>query len=109
MKTNLNNKTTKKAPTLNRKPARPAHDYTLNVTRAFDGQYGILFDLEINDVTLYGLRVCATQNGQRFIGFPQKKDKNGKYWNVCYAPLSDEQTDEILNQISAILEGDDEE
>lgn len=105
-KTNKSNKTNKAGKTGKKaaKRERPVYDYELKVTRVFDGEYGRIFDLEINHVSVYGCRVCETGDGEPFIGWPQKKDKNGRYWSHAYAPLTTAQTDEILDQIAEKLE-----
>lgn len=90
------------------KKERPVYEYELKVTRVFDGEYGQIFDLEINHVTVYGCRVCETGDGEPFIGWPQKKGKDGRYWSHAYAPLTDEQTGEILAQVADMLEDEDD-
>lgn len=99
----LNRKNNKKETT---KKERPVYDYEIKVARALDGKYGILFDLELNHVTIYGCRVCETRDGDNFVGFPQKPDRKekGRYWSVAYAPLTEDQTSEILRQIAEILD-----
>ena len=91
------------------KKERPVYEYELKVSRVFDGEYGVIFDLEINHVTVYGCRLCETGDGEPFVGWPQKKGKDGRYWSHAYAPLTDEQTGEILSQVAAMLEGDEDE
>ena len=95
-------KTSKK----NRRQERPSYPYECKVLRVFDGEYGVLFDVEINHVTLYGCRVCSNgKTGQAFVGFPQVKGKgkNARYWNVAFAWLNDEQQDDILEQVDVLL------
>ena len=106
-KTTKNTRTTKKAA----KKTRPVYDYDIKVVRAFDGKYGVLCDLSINNVTIYGCRVCATKEGEAFIGFPQKKDRKDpeKWWSIVYAPLTDEQTSDVLEQVENLLAEDEEE
>lgn len=91
------------------KRERPEYEYELKVTRVLDGKYGILFDLEINHVTIYGCRLCETREGVPFVGFPQQRDKRDKdkWWSIAYAPLTQKQTEEILDQISQQLQEDD--
>ena len=91
------------------KRERPEYEYELKVTRVLDGKYGILFDLESNHVTIYGCRLCETREGVPFVGFPQQRDKRDKdkWWSVAYAPLTQKQTEEILDQISQQLQEDD--
>lgn len=101
-----NTKTTKNTKnTKNSKKTRPVYDYDIKVTRVFDGKYGILFDMEINHIFINGCRVVgSTEDGESFIGFPQKKGKrDDKWWNICYAFLSDDQTADILEQVDNLL------
>lgn len=105
-----NQKGEKAAPKMNKRPEIP---FEIKVTRVLDGQYGTIFDLVLNNVIIYGCRMCETKDGEPFVGFPQKKDRKdpNKYWSVCYASLSREQVLEICKQISYIRagEGDGEE
>lgn len=78
---------------------KPAFDYEIHVTRVLDGKYGVLFDMVINNVTIYGCRVAETKDGTPFVGFPQKKDRNNKFWSVAYAHLTPEQNAEVMRQI----------
>ena len=103
----------KKAPKLGKKEQkeRVTYEYEAKVLRALDGRYGILFDLELNHVIIYGCRVCETKTGETFVGFPQKKGKNDdRYWSICRAFLSDEQQADIIQQVADLLEaGEDDE
>lgn len=94
-----------------REKARPVYDYDLKVRRVLDGKYGVLFDLEINHVTVYGCRMCETREGVPFVGWPQKQDRKDKdrWWSIAYAPLTDDQVKTIWDQIGAELEDDDDE
>lgn len=92
------------------KRERPEYEYEIKITRVLDGKYGILFDMELNHVTIYGCRLCETREGVPFVGFPQQRDKHDKdkWWSVAWAPLTAKQTDEIINQISQQLQDDDD-
>lgn len=91
------------------KKEKPSYEYELQVKRVLDGKYGTLFNLEINHVIIYGCKVCEDRNGVAFIGFPKRKGKNDTYWNVAYAPLTEDQTAEVLQQVSDILDAQEEE
>ena len=93
------------------KKERPQYDYDLKVKRVLDGKYGVLFDLEINHVTVYGCRMCETREGVPFVGWPQKQDRKDrdKWWSVAYATLTDEQVKVIWDQIAAELEEEAED
>ena len=62
----------------------------------------VLFDLELNGVKLYGLKVVEGKNGD-FIGFPSKKAKNGEYYSLFYAQLSADDQKAILAAVEAEL------
>lgn len=71
----------------------------LTVTRVFDGQYGIIFDCVVNGITVYGCRLCRDKNGEAFVGWPQTKDKNGRYWNIVFVPLAQEDRDRLIQAV----------
>ena len=90
---------------------RPEYEYVIKVTRVLDGRYGILFDLDLNHVTIYGCRLCETKEGKPFVGFPQQRDKKDpdKWWSIAYAPLTDAQVQVICDQIAEQLADDEDE
>ena len=92
------------------KKTRPVYDFEIKVTRVFDGRYGVLFDMEINHVCINGCRVVSTEEGEAFVGFPQKKSKkDDRWWNIAYAPFTEEQTADILKQVENLLNAENEE
>ena len=65
---------------------------------------GLTADLKINGVEIYGVRyVCIgdENNRREFLSFPQRKDKDGKYWHICRAVLSEYDTEKIIEAIFA--------
>lgn len=90
---------------------KPVYEYEIKVTRVLNGKYDVLFDMVINNVTIYGCRVLETKDGTPFVGFPQKPDRKNrkKFWSIAYAPLTDEQTADVMRQICEQLEMEDEE
>lgn len=62
----------------------------------------VLFDLELNGVRIYGLSVIAGRNGD-FIAFPQRQGKDGKYYSIAWAKLSEEDTKDILAEVERII------
>lgn len=90
---------------------RPTYEYQIKVLRVLDGKYGILFDVELNHVTIYGCRLCETKAGEPFIGFPQQRDKRDpdKWWSIAYAPLTEKQTMSIVAQIGEYLAREDQD
>lgn len=102
---NLSRRGTKKP----QKKERPVYELELKVTRVLDGNYGIMFDIEINHVTIYGCRLCETKSGEPFVGFPQTRDRKNpdKWWSVAYVPLTEKQVSVIVDQIGAFLNQED--
>lgn len=68
--------------------------------RVIDTKNGdmVLFTLVLNGVKIYSCRVATGKNGD-FISMPQTKGGNGQYYNVVYAPLSEEDTKAILDEV----------
>lgn len=62
----------------------------------------ILFDLTVNDVTIYGCRAVQGKNGD-FISFPQRKGSDGKYYSYAFVKLSEEDLKEILKKVEAVI------
>lgn len=77
------------------------HEYAVRRAVQFDDS-GVLFDLTIDDLTIYGCRVVEGKNGD-FIGLPSRKDNDGKYWGIVYKRFTDEETSAILDMVSAAL------
>ena len=98
--TNTRNTNTRKAPQL-------SHGYSMDVTRVFDGQYGILFDVCINGVMIYGAKVQETQQGEAFVSWPARQGKDGRWYAYARpAEWSDADAAELLNIVRDQLEGD---
>lgn len=55
-------------------------------------------DLEINGVKVYGCRLIDSKTG-KFIGFPSYKGSDGKYYSHAYIELSEEEIEQIENDI----------
>ena len=58
----------------------------------------VVADVEINGITIYGMRVVEGENGD-FLSFPQRKSKDGKWYSVCWAKLSDKDQADIMKAI----------
>ena len=64
----------------------------------------IFFDLVLNGVTIYGCMVVGYKDGE-FISFPsQKSSKDGNYYNVVYAKLSNEDQKKIIDSVYELLD-----
>ena len=83
-------------------PERVQHSYSVRRAKEFkDG--GIVFDLYVDDITIYGCRIIQGKKGD-FIAFPQRQGKDGKYYSNVYLSLTEEETQEILEKVCKILE-----
>ena len=75
---------------------------SLEVTRAREYEDIFFFDMVLNGVYIYGCRLIEGEDGW-FVSFPSKKSdkKGGKWFNHCWAKLSDDTIGEIC---AAVLE-----
>ena len=73
---------------------------SLEVTRASEYEDIFFFDMVLNGVSIYGCRLIEGEDGW-FVSFPSKKpDKKGDKWfNHCWAKLSDDTIGEICNAV----------
>ena len=69
------------------------------VKRAKQFDWGISFDMIVNDVTIYGCKLLADKSDEVFIAFPSRKGTDDKYYNYAYVKLSDEEKQDIVAQI----------
>ena len=77
---------------------------SVEVTRAkaFDNG-GVVFDMVVNGVTIYGCRVVEGKNGD-FISFPARKGSDGNYYSHAYIKLTEDDTKQIISQVEKALE-----
>lgn len=54
------------------------------------------FGVELDGISLYGLKLVETKDGKRFISMAQTKGRDEKYYNNYYINLSDERKEEII-------------
>lgn len=83
------------------------HEYEVTRAIQFKPQRGkdtgdVVFDLRIDDITVYGCRVVEGKNGD-FISLPREKGRDGNYWSIVYKRFTDEETNAILDMVSARL------
>lgn len=77
------------------------HEYAVRRAVQFVNK-DVLFDLTIDDFTIYDCRVVEGKNGD-FISLPSRKGKDGKYWGIVYKRFSQDETSLILDMVSAVL------
>ena len=73
---------------------------SFKITRAHEFDNGnVSFDMLINGVQIYRLSVVSAKDSDRqFIGFPSYQS-NGKWYNYVYLPLTEEDSDKIINEV----------
>ena len=69
------------------------------VKRAKEFDWGISFDMIVNDVTIYGCKLISNKVHETFVAFPSRKGTDGKYYNYAFVALTDEDTQNIIAQI----------
>lgn len=75
--------------------------FSVNRVHQFDNG-GVTFDMTVNGITIYGCRVIETKDGD-FIGLPQRKGKDGKWYSIVWAKFSEEDTKDILAEVEKQL------
>lgn len=87
---------------MKKKEVNEVVNVSAKVTRANQVNDTVFFDMEINGISVYGLKVVEGSNGD-FISWPSHKGKDGKYYNYVWCKLSDEQQKEIIHQVEEML------
>lgn len=78
-------------------------NYTVKVLRAHEFDNGnVSFDMLVNGITIYGCTYIETEKNS-FVSFPQRKDKDGKYWNNAYFKIEEDVQNDIVKQLEALL------
>ena len=82
--------------------------YDIKVTRAHELENCVMFDMEVNGVTIYGCsyRTLERKDGSgEFIkiGFPSRKGNDGKYYSQAYFKVTDEIAEDIEAQIGKLI------
>ena len=72
---------------------------------------GNLFNLNVNEMTIYGCSIKATREGEAFVAMPSRKTTAGEYRDIAH-PISsqtrEQMQDVILQEYLKALENDDE-
>ena len=63
---------------------------------------GVVFDMQVNGVSIYGCRVIESKNCD-FVSFPSYKGSDGKYYSHAWVKLSDEDTKAIVKQVEDMI------
>lgn len=73
-----------------------------------DGAILFALDIQVAEdrvLTVYNCRVVDGQKGN-FISFPARKGKDGKYYSHAYLQLTDDEQEEIIEEVSKTLATD---
>lgn len=92
------------------KKISPIKVYDFAVTRVTPYSNFYFFDMTLNGVYIYGLKLIEGDNGW-FIGFPAKRPskKSGKWYNYVWAPLAEDDTAEIIAAVMERVDDDDDD
>lgn len=102
--------TTKKSSKKSSKKEVTAIEVTsLEVTRAREYEDIFFFDMVLNGVSIYGCRLIEGEEGW-FVSFPSKKSnkKGGKWFNHCWAKLTEDAIAEICSAVFEMCGVDDD-
>lgn len=86
----------------NTKKVAENHEIKVIRARAFDNG-GVVFDVEVNGVTIHGMNVVTKKDGGQFFSFPSYKGKDGKYYSYVYVNFTAEDNQKIEDGINALL------
>lgn len=75
--------------------------FSVNRVHQFDNG-GVTFDMTVNGIAIYGCRVVETKDGD-FIGLPQRKGNDGKWYSIVWAKFSEADTKDILAEVEKQL------
>lgn len=95
----MNKGTTKKG---NEVPELKIDSFEVKKAVCFKKSGNVLIDLTINGITIYGASIVEGKNGD-FIGWPQRKGKDGNFYNVVYAKISTDDTKDIVAEAEKII------
>lgn len=57
---------------------------------------GNLFNLNVNEMTIYGCSIKATREGEAFVAMPSRKGNDNKWYPVVSCKLPEAISDEII-------------
>lgn len=93
-----------------KKKEAAATNHEIKVTRAneIEAKNVIMFDMIVNDVTIYGCSYRTLTNhetNEEFakIGFPSRKGNDDKWYNNAYVKLTGDDITAIEKQIEALI------
>lgn len=70
-----------------------------------DDSINFALDIEVAEdraVTVYGCRIAEGRDGA-FVSWPSRKGKDGKYYSHAYLQLTDEEQEEIIEEVMNVL------
>lgn len=65
---------------------------------------GNLFNLTVNEMTIYGCSIKATREGEAFVAMPSRKGQDGKWYPVVSCRLPDSVSNDIITQVYSELD-----
>ena len=99
-----------------KKDAAEKVDYIIKVkaARTTKNDSIVMIDLDINGVTIKSCflkEITVKKDGEKYkkgdkcyvVNFPSEK-VGEKYYNICWAPLTNDNVDDIIKQVKSLLE-----
>ena len=76
---------------------------SFSVNRVHQFENGsVTCDMTVKGISIYGCRVVETKDGD-FIGHPQRKGNDGKWYSIVWAKFSEEDAKDILAEVEKQL------
>lgn len=98
---NKGTKTATKNETKKERQTIKVNDFSVMRAKVFENG-GVVIDITINGIAIYGVNIVEGKNGD-FLSFPQRKGKDGKYYSIVYAALSDSDQADIIKEAENYL------
>ena len=96
------------------KEAKQEYVVKVDAARATKNDSIVMIDLDINGVKIKSCmlkEVVCQRDGKTHkagdicyvVNFPSEKAKNGKYYNIVWCPLSNDNIEDIIKQVQSLL------
>lgn len=82
---------------------------SIEILRVNSTKYGIFTDMKINGICIYGMKYMykSGKNGYEFFSFPSREGKDGKYYNVVWAYVDDDNNAKMIKAFNDYCDEED--
>lgn len=77
--------------------------HSFEILRATQYDWGTVFNMVLNGVTIYNCTVAQTHEGNFFVSFPSRKGSDGKYYAYVRFYFSPEDLEKVLAAVESKL------